>query len=757
MKKLIQHSREIGYAAIIVVCIFLVISAVLLSSEHSKSLEEQAVSRVEGYSHNTSEILVRNIDALKKSVVYICEDLANCSTDREVTAIFNTARERSGVEDLICIRFFKDGVEYTQYGMPYLFREADAIIKLVGTDTDVRANVIYDDEHNQLELAVYSNIEDSEFFDSVVFYFPLGKIKTSLQEQADRELLDKSEVVVLCTEAGKIVDTLHKTSETIDTSENMLDYLLNKTSDKVLIDDIERRIAEGRSGAFAITINGVPYVVSIGGAGQDGGGLCIIGFYLAENAYAAGYQIVNIILTIMIIVFGLLILFGIAFIIGRQITKKKIANALAIDPLLGCNTAVGFARSTDDILHRNKATQFAIVSFEFKFFTYVTEHFGEEVSNDLLKFLKTCCAREMSEEETYGHGTDGEFFLLLHFREKRILMNRLNNIYAMIRKYPGLKGENFSISAAFGIFMLERSADEGNAQKMMDKAVIARNTPTMNGKLSDFSFYSDTIRESYMQQADVETRAESALANNEFKVFFQPKLDIKRGRIDSAEALVRWYDPEKDVYRSPATFLPVFESNGFIVKLDKYVYKTVCEYISESVKNGIQLYPISVNISRFTASQDDFFSYYVGMKQQHSIPDGLITLEFSESFAQENLEFLNSVVSQMHKNGFKCCIDDFGTGSSPFSMLKQIPMDTIKLDRLFIRKGIAADRDNAIIENTIKIAKALNMKVVQTGVETIDDVNRLKAAGCDAIQGYYYSKPLATSDYIAFIEQHKND
>jgi EAL domain-containing protein (putative c-di-GMP-specific phosphodiesterase class I) len=379
------------------------------------------------------------------------------------------------------------------------------------------------------------------------------------------------------------------------------------------------------------------------------------------------------------------------------------------------------------------------------------------VATDLLKFIKACCAREMSEEETYGHGTDGEFFLLLHFREKRILMNRLNNIYAMVRKYPGLKKEAFTISAMFGIYMAERTAEDGNAQKMMDKAVIARNTPTMNGKLSDFSFYTDTLRESYMQQADIETKAESALANNEFKVFFQPKLNIKTGRIDSAEALVRWYDTEKDVYRSPATFLPVFESNGFIVKLDKYVYKTVCEYISESVTNGIKLYPISVNISRFTASQEDFFSYYLGLKQQHGVPDGIITLEFSESFAQENLEFLNSVVAQMHKNGFKCCIDDFGTGSSPFSMLKQIPMDTIKLDRLFIRKGLSTDRDNAIIENTIKIAKALNMKVIQTGVETIDDVNRLKAAGCDAIQGYYYSKPLATSDYVSFIEQHKND
>ena len=118
MKKLLKHSRELGYAAIIVVCVFLVISAVLLSSEHSKSLEEQAVSRVEGYSHNTSEILIRNIDALKKSVVYVCEDLANCSTQREVTAIFNTAKERSGIEDLICIRFFKDGVEYTSLGIP---------------------------------------------------------------------------------------------------------------------------------------------------------------------------------------------------------------------------------------------------------------------------------------------------------------------------------------------------------------------------------------------------------------------------------------------------------------------------------------------------------------------------------------------------------------------------------------------------------------------------------------------------------------
>ncbi|MBQ2308835.1 MAG: EAL domain-containing protein [Clostridia bacterium] len=747
-----EHYSVFGYSAIIVICVFLMFSAVLLAGQHSASLEEQAVTRVEGYSHDTSEILTRKIDSLTSAATYICEDIAVCRTEREIRAVFNNASSRAGMESLLFIRFFYEGTEFTAEGSPYTLREADAILALVDKQQEVCATVVSDDATNQLVLAVYAPIKDSEFIDSVVFYFPLSTIRSAM-ESADQELLAKADTVVLCTADGKIIDTLRSESNEVEINDNMWEYLMSRTADKVMVDGFKANATRGESIATAISISEVPYVVSIGGAGQDGGGMCIVGFYRAENAYSAGYEIVNIIITIMVIVFAILIFFGIVFIIGRQITKRKIATAGDVDALLGCNTAQGFRKSANDILKRNKATQFAIVAVEFKFFTYVTEHFGEEISNDLLKFIKKAIAREMSEEETFGHGKDGDFFILLHYREKRFLMNRLNNIYATVKRYPGLRDESFSIRLVFGINMLERSADEGDALKMMDKATIAKNTPTLNGNLSDFFFYSDSLKESYMQQADVETRAASALANNEFKVFYQPKFNILTNRIEGAEALVRWYDTENDSYRSPATFLPLFETNGFIVELDKYMYKTVCEYVSESIRNNIPVYPISFNISRFTASQDDFLSYYVGLKNEYQIPDGFITLEFSESFAHENLEFMSAVVSQMHKSGFNCSIDNFGTGTTSFGILKQIPMDEIKLDRIFIRKGLALDRDNAILENVVKTAKALKMKVIQTGVETVDDVNRLKSIGCDTIQGYYYSKPLAMVDYLAFVER----
>lgn len=747
-----EHYSVFGYSAIIVICVLLIISAVLLAGQHSASLEEQAVTRVEGYSNDTSNILTRNIDSLTRGAAYICEDIENCRTEREVRSAFSNAKNRAGMESLLFIRFFQDGVEFTEEGSPYMYREADAILALVGTQETVCANVISDDYTNQLVLAVYAPVAESEFVDSVVFYFPLSIIRTAM-DAADESLLEMADTIVLCTADGKIIDTLRSESDNVEINDNMWDYLMQRTSDKILVDSFKAKVVKGESGAEAISISEVPYIVSIGGAGQEGGGMCIVGFYRAENAYAEGYEIVNIILTIMVIVFSFLIFFGIVFIIGRQITKRKIANASNVDTLLGCNSAQGFRRDANDILRRNKATQFAIVAVEFKFFTYVVEHFGEEVSTDLLKFIKKAIAREMSEEETYGHGTDGDFFILLHYREKRFLMNRLNNIYATIKRYPGLRDENFSIRLMFGINMIERSENEGDALKMMDHATIAKNTPTLGGNLSDFSFYTDALRESYMQQADIETRAASALANNEFRVFYQPKLNINKGHIDSAEALVRWYDPETDSYRSPATFLPVFEANGFIVELDKYIYRSACEYISESTKNGIPVFPISLNISRFTASRDDFLSYYVGLKREHQIPDGFITLEFSESFAHENQEFMSAVVSQMHKNGFLCSIDNFGTGTTSFSILKKIPMDEIKLDSLFIRKGLALERDNAILENIVKTAKALGMKVIQTGVETPEDVNRLKTVGCDTIQGYFYSKPLAMVDYIGFVER----
>ena len=247
----------------------------------------------------------------------------------------------------------------------------------------------------------------------------------------------------------------------------------------------------------------------------------------------------------------------------------------------------------------------------------------------------------------------------------------------------------------------------------------------------------------------------TAVAEEQFYVFYQPKYNIQEKQPDGCEALIRWYNPERDEYMKPDVFLPLFEANGFIVKLDHYVFEQVCLYIEDAVMNGLPLVPVSVNVSRMTAIAGDFIQFYSQTKKKHNIADHFITLEFTESFAYEDYEVLRDTVGLLHQCGFKCSIDDFGSGFSSYNILKELPMDEIKLDRFFIKKGFSHDRDLKVLSSVISLARELRMKVTQEGVETQGELELLKSLGCQVIQGYFYSKPLALVDYTGFLENDK--
>ena len=254
----------------------------------------------------------------------------------------------------------------------------------------------------------------------------------------------------------------------------------------------------------------------------------------------------------------------------------------------------------------------------------------------------------------------------------------------------------------------------------------------------------------------MELRQETALKNGEFQVFYQAKYNLKNHKQDGAEALVRWYDKNTGEYNKPALFMPLFESNGFIEKLDKYVYTKVCEYISYFLQQGRNVFPVSVNVSRITATQPDFVDYYTRIKKKYGIANGALTIEFTESFAYENYDVLKTIVDRLHKAGFQTSIDDFGCGYSSYRILKELPMDEIKLDKFFIDYSENPERINSIFESVISLAKKLNMKVTQEGVERPEDVELLKNLGCDVIQGYIYSHPLSLTDYLHFVENTKD-
>ncbi|MBP5177761.1 MAG: EAL domain-containing protein, partial [Clostridia bacterium] len=386
-------------------------------------------------------------------------------------------------------------------------------------------------------------------------------------------------------------------------------------------------------------------------------------------------------------------------------------------------------------------------------YKYLIETYGAQAGKDILLFLRTLYKRSLQQGETFGHVEDSQFVLLFHYREVNVLTNRLKAIHTAAMSNANT--QKYKLVIDFGIYEVQEN--DADVRLMISNATLAKKSDVRGVLQNNYKFYNAIFREQYLQEADVEVRMDAALENNEFKVFFQPKLNLASSRIDGCEALVRWYDTEKDYYRPPGTFLPLFEENGFIAKLDKYVYYKVCEFIGNRVSHGLKVYPTSVNISRLTAQLDDFLEYYTTVKRQFQIPDNFITLEFTESVAYENYDLLNRIAKVLHSNGFYCSIDDFGAGYSSFNLLKNMDMDEIKLDRFFIEKGLNTERDKTIWESVINLGNQLNMKVTQEGVETQDITLYLKRIGCHVVQGYYFSKPLTMADYITFIEQSEQE
>ena len=747
-----KHAREIAVVCIVLLCIFLIGATVILLVRYSGALEEQALSRVENYSMDTTTLLTQKINSMNEKVHHATERMQSC---QDIPTLASTIAEIlliSDYSEVIDVRFFKGDTEYNSYALPQEFKESQEVLDAVGRAGHGTIGTVYDFENHVQTIAFYVTLENHPLMDTVIFYYPISTL-ANVFDQADEEKLAYAELVALCSKDGEVLRVLHTEEGDLSQHDNIFEYVRSTVNSKAMVDEMHEHVEAGETIAHSMKIGEQPYVISMG-TSPSANGLFVIGLYRAETVYASGYQIINTILSAVIIICMILIFLILYTLLNNRRVQRKIKEMSYKNPLLGCFSVLGFQKEVQEILSRNRATKFAVIAAEVRFFNFITENYGEAEAEKLLKYLNVVCERTTGIDEIHGYYTDGQFFLLLHYKDQRALTERLNQIYSTARRYPGLKDENFSVKLNFGINEFLPPISVG-VDVLMDQAIVAKNRTDALGTEQPLKFYNETMRQEYLKKADIETKAEGALENEEFVVFYQPKYNIVKNCVESCEALVRWYDPEQKIYRPPAAFLPIFEANGFIAKVDHYVYERVCRYIADSIERNQVYYPVSVNISRVTAFQPDFKEFYTDLKNRYHIPDGMLILEFTESFADENYERLNETITHMHRNGFLCSIDDFGSGYSSYNILKQVKMDELKLDRLFIKNGLSGERDRLILSQVIQIAKSLGMHVVQEGVETIGEVEMLRKLGCDVVQGYYYSKPLMLVDYLAFIEEHR--
>ncbi len=410
------------------------------------------------------------------------------------------------------------------------------------------------------------------------------------------------------------------------------------------------------------------------------------------------------------------------------------------DPLTGLPNLLKLKKDMEYILTKNPDKKYAIIKFDIENFNAINEMFSVEIGNRVLKAFKTI--RETVDEPSLIIArVSADEFMLFSGNGFIESMQERTHIYEAC--YNNIIPElgDFRINFKYGRYHIELG--ENDVDSIINKVSMAHKMS--KGKKSNTIHDFDSVfKNKLIKTAEIVNEMRGALENKEFKIYLQPKFQTSTKKIIGAEALVRWIKPNGSIVY-PDIFIPLFEKTGFIIELDKYMLNRACEVISSREKRGLGYLPISVNFSRINLSNKNFIADISKIVDSYNIPHELIEVELTESIMVEDQEILENLFTQLHKSGFSVSIDDFGSGFSSLSLLKNFKADTLKIDKAFFNNNKDIIRGNVIIDGVIKLAQSLRMFVVAEGVETAEQFKLLKEIGCDAVQGYYFEKPIPLS------------
>ena len=409
----------------------------------------------------------------------------------------------------------------------------------------------------------------------------------------------------------------------------------------------------------------------------------------------------------------------------REIKNRNILNFYTNDKNPAIFADIMAKRIREDLDNKYAVIQFDVIGFKF-----INDKYGEATGNEILHHINDILDLYCSEDQIYSRLSADVFMVVIPYEE-------MSDIYGFIRGLEaGMSGyKDIRYSFAFGVFLVE---DRSMPTRLMgDSAGIARASIKGNA-LENIGFYNNEFKANLRSKRSIEERMKAALNNNEFVMFLQPKYSISDSSVIGAEALVRWIDPEEGII-PPDKFIPVFEKNGFIIKIDEYIWECACRHIRKWIDSGIKPVPISVNVSRVHLTDSKFVDYLNELVEKYDIPKNLLELEITESADNINA---NSMIKLAKVKGFRLLMDDFGSGYSSLNTLKSTPFDVLKIDRSFFSTSMESQRGQKIISHTISMSKDIGLDLIAEGVETKEQADFLYDCGCYTAQGFLYSRPV---------------
>lgn len=430
------------------------------------------------------------------------------------------------------------------------------------------------------------------------------------------------------------------------------------------------------------------------------------------------------------------------FIMKRH--TEELAEKAGRDELTGAYNSGKFLALTQEVLDGNPQN-FAIQYIDFENFKYVNDVFGYDYGDSILKRYTQLMTETLQDGEFMARNMADRFLVFRYYTDKEQLLRQQQQVDSRFLEEAKLLPRQHSITIACGFCCLEDLIERLDAMALVNRANYAQKT-IKNHPTNHYAFYNESIREKMILERRLQERMGDALKTREFVVYMQPKVSPKDGMIMGAEALVRWQMPDGSIL-PPGQFVPVFEKNRVIGKLDQYVFEEVCRWMSERLQQGLTVVPVSINVSKVRFYTPDFAQTYVEIKNRYGIPDKMLEIEFTETMAFENQNYMREIVKNLHQNGFTCSLDDFGTGYSSLGVLKNMTIDVLKLDGSFFWESKDVERERKIISGVINMIQSLEIQAVAEGVEHLDQVEFLQSIGCDLIQGYYYYRPMPMGEF----------
>ncbi len=426
--------------------------------------------------------------------------------------------------------------------------------------------------------------------------------------------------------------------------------------------------------------------------------------------------------------------------------KAEMEYRADYDSLTGLYNSETFYKKAAAIIGANENEKYVIISVDVDRFRLINDRYGIDAGNRALQMVGKMI-REVSPKDSIAKRYQGDVFsVLLKYKTDQDLVQYMSKLSTEVRNARVVP---MAVTLTYGIYKV---GDRDIPIRLMCDRARAVKKQVKGNALTNYAVYDDVIRLKMREQAEIEEEMNMALSNKEFVMYLQPQIDLSTKKICGAEALVRWKHPIKGIL-VPAQFLALFESNGFITKMDMYVWELACEYIHKLQERGIYL-PVSVNISRVHIGNTNLSDILLELVKKYDIAPKYLELEITENLFMEDVDELFNEMASLKKCGFNIMMDDFGSGYSSLNMLRAAPVDTLKIDRFFLDEIMSTERGKIIVEASVRMAKQLGLAVIAEGVETQEQLDFLESINCDIVQGYYYSRPIPPEEFEIFMEKY---